>query len=169
MSFEEFQDGRHLGYRNWTILVILNLHVTRMPPTKFPFNPHVFRKEKLFVEFQENHYLFSCFTSQVNSYVYGGTVSSPNHTFSWAGLYKRLTSNLCTYFRSQLKTTLLEWISGREENDRWNYFMINFQVWDRAGIKLATPGSAVRHLTYWAMQPENQYGGHLGYFGTEPF
>ena len=26
-------------------------------------------------------------------------VSSPNHTFSWAGLNKRLTSNLCTYFR----------------------------------------------------------------------
>ena len=22
-----------------------------------------------------------------------------NHTFSWAGLSKRLTSNLCTYFR----------------------------------------------------------------------
>ena len=27
MSFEEFQDGRHLGYRNGTILVILNLCV----------------------------------------------------------------------------------------------------------------------------------------------
>ena len=26
--------------------------------------------------------LFSCFTSQVNSYGHGGTVSSPNHTFS---------------------------------------------------------------------------------------
>ena len=25
--------------------------------------------------------LFSCFTSQVNSYGHGGTVSSPNHTF----------------------------------------------------------------------------------------
>ena len=30
--------------------------------------------------------LFCCFTSQVNSYGHGGTVSSPNHTFSWAGL-----------------------------------------------------------------------------------
>ena len=28
-----------------------------------------------------------------------GTVSSPNHTFSWAGLNKRITSNSCTYFR----------------------------------------------------------------------
>ena len=39
-----------------------------------------------------------CFTSHVNSYGHCGTVSSLNHTFSWAGLSKRLTSNLCTYF-----------------------------------------------------------------------
>ena len=37
-------------------------------------------------------------TSQVNSYGHGGTVSSPKHTFSWAGLNKRLTSNSCTPF-----------------------------------------------------------------------
>ena len=43
--------------------------------------------------------LFCCFTSQVNSYGHCGTVSSHNHTFSWAGLNKRLTSNSCTYFR----------------------------------------------------------------------
>ena len=43
--------------------------------------------------------LFCCLTSQVNSYGHGGTVSSPSHTFSWAGLNKRLTSNSCTYFR----------------------------------------------------------------------
>ena len=40
-----------------------------------------------------------CFTSHVNSYGHCGTVSSPNHMFSWAGLNKRLTSNSCTYFR----------------------------------------------------------------------
>ena len=42
MSFEEFQDvlhGGHLGYRNGTILVILNLNVTPMPPSKFWLNP----------------------------------------------------------------------------------------------------------------------------------
>ena len=42
MSFEEFQDGLrggHLGYRNGTILAILNLYVTVMPPIKFPLNP----------------------------------------------------------------------------------------------------------------------------------
>ena len=43
--------------------------------------------------------LFCCFTSQVNSYGHGGTVSSPNYTFSWASLNKQLTSTLCTYFR----------------------------------------------------------------------
>ena len=42
--------------------------------------------------------LFCCFTSQVNSYGHGGTVSSPSHTFSWASLNKQLTSSSCTYF-----------------------------------------------------------------------
>ena len=40
--------------------------------------------------------LFVCFKSHVNSYGHSGTVSSLNHTFSWAGFSKRLTSNLCT-------------------------------------------------------------------------
>ena len=41
MLFEESQDGHHgghLGYRNGTILAILNLHVATMPPTKFQLN-----------------------------------------------------------------------------------------------------------------------------------
>ena len=38
MSFEEFQNGGHLGYWNWTILAILNLYVTVMPPIKFWLN-----------------------------------------------------------------------------------------------------------------------------------
>ena len=37
MSFEEFQDG-HLGYRNGTILAILNLYNTLMYPIKFLLN-----------------------------------------------------------------------------------------------------------------------------------
>ena len=43
MSFEEFQDGRRgglLGYRNGTILAILNLCVAVMPPIKFWLNPN---------------------------------------------------------------------------------------------------------------------------------
>ena len=41
MSFEEFQDGRHghLGYRNETILAILNLCAIVMPLIKFWLNP----------------------------------------------------------------------------------------------------------------------------------
>ena len=38
MSFEEFQDGGHLGYRKGTILAILNFCVTVMPPIKFQLN-----------------------------------------------------------------------------------------------------------------------------------
>ena len=41
MSFGQFQDGRpdgHLGYRNGTILAILNLCVAPMPPIKFRLN-----------------------------------------------------------------------------------------------------------------------------------
>ena len=39
MSFEEFQDGGHLGYLNGTILAILNLCVTVMLSIKFWLNP----------------------------------------------------------------------------------------------------------------------------------
>ena len=52
--------------------------------------------------------LFCCFTSQVNGYGHGGTLSSPNHTFSWASLNKQLTSTSCTYFRLLPTATLLE-------------------------------------------------------------
>ena len=41
ISFKEFQDGRrgsHLGYRNGTILAILNLCVTVMTPIRFQLN-----------------------------------------------------------------------------------------------------------------------------------
>ena len=69
--------------------------------------------------------LFCFFTSQVNSYGHDMTVSSPNHTFSWASLNKQLTSTWFTYFHLLLTTTLLEWFNGREEDDCSNYFMVN--------------------------------------------
>ena len=72
-------------------------------------------------------FLFCCFTSQVNSYGHGGTVSSLTTLFSWASLNKQLTSTSCKYFCVYLTTTLLEWFRGREENDHRNYFMINLQ------------------------------------------
>ena len=42
ISFEEFQVGccgGHLGYRNKTVLAILNFYVAPMPHTKFRLNP----------------------------------------------------------------------------------------------------------------------------------
>ena len=39
-------------------------------------------------------------------------------------------------------------VSGREENGCRNYFMVNFhERMGLAGIELADPGSAVRHIT----------------------
>ena len=69
-----------------------------------------------------------------NSYGHGRLVRSPNHTFSWASLNKWVTRTSCTYFSLLLTKTLLDWFSGREENDCRNYFMINLHKtpgWDR--------------------------------------
>ena len=56
MRFEAFQDG-HLGgnlrYRTRTILAMLNLCVTRMPPIKFGSIRITVREEMSFEEFQE--------------------------------------------------------------------------------------------------------------------
>ena len=35
--------------------------------------------------------------------------------------------------------------------------IISTKEWDRAGIKLATPGSAVKHVTNCAIPPGTQY------------
>ena len=62
MSFEEFQDGHHgihLGYQKGTILAILNLCVTVMPPIKFWLSHQVLAirlkvwEKMLFEEFQD--------------------------------------------------------------------------------------------------------------------
>ena len=59
MSFEEFQDGHrggHLGYRNGTILAILNLCVTVMSPIKFGSIRLTVWEEISFDEFQYGRY-----------------------------------------------------------------------------------------------------------------
>ena len=53
MSFKEFQDGRHLGYRNEKNWAIQNLHVSPKPPTKFQLNLTFRSKEMSFKEFQD--------------------------------------------------------------------------------------------------------------------
>ena len=77
--------------------------------------------------------LFCCFTSQVNSYGHGGTVSSPNTFFpgqAWTSSLPVLCAHAfaCSW----------EWFSGREENDPRNYFMINLQKYGTG------PGSNLR-------------------------
>ena len=92
--------------------------------------------------------LFCCFTSHVNSYGHCGTVSSPNHTFSWAGLNKRLTSIRAHTFACNWQQPFLnESAEGRRMTVEIISWSISTKVWDRTGIELATPGSAVRHAS----------------------
>ena len=68
----------------------------------------------------------------VNRYGDVETVSTPNHTFSWTSLPKRLTSTSCTYF--PLVTDNPSWISGRRritiEIISWS---TSTKVWGWAG------------------------------------
>ena len=106
--------------------------------------------------------LFWCFTSQVNSYGHGGTVSSLNHTFSWASLNKQLTSTWCTLACNWQQPFLNESAEGRRMTIEIISRPISMKVWDWARIELATPGSAVRlasvarHITDCAMRPGQQ-------------
>ena len=93
----------------------------------------------------------------VNSYGHGGTVSSPNHTFSWASLNKQFTSISCTYFRLKLTTTLNESAEERRMTVEIISWSISTKVCDPAGIELTTPGSAVR-CTSVVMLPCNTDG-----------
>ena len=59
ISFQEFQDGCWgglLGYRNGTVLTILNLYVTVMPPIKFGSTLITVWEEMSFEEFQDGRY-----------------------------------------------------------------------------------------------------------------
>ena len=52
--------------------------------------------------------LFCCFTSQVNSYGHGGTVSSHNHTFfPWASSNKQLTRG--EFNNARARRALVDW------------------------------------------------------------
>ena len=56
MSFEEFQDGGHIGHANKMILAILNLCVTVMLPIKFWLNQTYGLGGVSFEEFQDGHH-----------------------------------------------------------------------------------------------------------------
>ena len=91
----------------------------------------------------------SMLNAPVNSYGHVGTVSSPNHTFSSASLTMRLASTSCTNYTNQRK--------GGE----WPYKLF-YDISPRkygTGIELATPGSAVRHVS--ALTAVRHVAGHL--------
>ena len=58
-----------------------------------------------------------------NSYGPVETVSSPNHTFSWASLTKQLTSTYAHTLACNFQQPFLN--QRKEKNDRRNYFMID--------------------------------------------
>ena len=95
----------------------------------------------------------------VNSYGHAGTSVHLTTLFSWGSLNKQLTSTSCTYFRLYLKTTLLESAEGRRMTALIISWSISIKVWDRAGIELATPESAVRHVSA---------ASHITHFATRP-
>ena len=68
-----------------------------------------------------------CFTSQVNSYGHCGTVSSPNHTFSWAGLNKRLLNLLNTLRKSEKMQGLPSMLSR---------FRNEFNLFNNTGVRM---------------------------------
>ena len=67
--------------RTRTIWTIIKEGDKRIIPVKLSF-------EAIVDDFFFVFVCFCCFTSQVNSYGHGLTVSSSNHTFSWASLNK---------------------------------------------------------------------------------
>ena len=82
--------------------------------------------------------------------------------FSWAGLNKQLTSNRAHTFACNWQQPFLnESAEGRRMTVEIISWSISTKVWDPTGIKLATPGSAVRHasvarqVTDCATQPRN--------------
>ena len=72
----------------------------------------------------------------------GWSVHLPTH-FTWARLTKRLTSTLCTYL---ILLPFLNQRKGGEMAVEIISLSISAKVWDGVGIKLETPGSAVRHI-----------------------
>ena len=80
--------------------------------------------------------------------------------FSWASLNKQLTSNRAhTFACNWQKPFMNDSAEGRRMTVEIISWSISTKVWDRAGIELATPGSAVsfasvtRHVTGCATRP----------------
>ena len=83
----------------------------------------------------------------VNSYGHVRTVSSPNHTFP-LGQLDQAVYPYFVYIISLATDNNPSRTSGRKDNDPINYFMITpHESMGPGRIELATPGSAVRHVS----------------------
>ena len=105
--------------------------------------------------------LVCCFTTQATAMVMLGRSVHLITLSSWANMNKQFASTSCTYFhsfRNWQQPFLNEPVKGRRMTIEIISWSISTKVWDQAGIKLATPGSAirypsvVRHITDCAMR-----------------
>ena len=87
------------------------------------------------------------FTSQSTARVMSGRSVHLTTFFPWASLTKQLTSTSCTYFHLLLNITFLESTERMRMAVEIISWSISAKVLDWARIKLATPGSADRHLS----------------------
>ena len=88
--------------------------------------------------FGKNMFVFVALRHEWIAMVMAGWSGHLTTLFSWAGLNKQLTHNLCTYFR------LNESTEGRRMTVEIISWSISMKAWDWTGIELATPGSAIR-------------------------
>ena len=95
--------------------------------------------------------LFVCFVAlrpMSTAMVIAGRSVHLTTLFSWAGLSKRLTSNCAHTFACNWQQPFLnKSAEGRRMTVEIISWSISTKVWYRAGIELATPGSAVRHAS----------------------
>ena len=107
--------------------------------------------------------LFVCFVAlrpKSTAMVIAGRSAHLTTLFSWASLNKQLTSNRAHTFACNWQQPFMnDSAEGRRMTVEIISWSISTKVWDRAGMELATPGSAVsfasvtRHVTDCATRP----------------
>ena len=85
--------------------------------------------------------LFCCFTSQVNNYGHGGTVSSPNHTF-FQGKLEQAVNQYFMHILSLVTDNNPSWMNQRKGGE-WPYKLFHNQSPRKYGTR---PGSKSRPL-----------------------
>ena len=113
--------------------------------------------------FEHSKHMFVCFVAlrpKSTAMVIAGRSVHLTTLFSWASLNKQLTSNRAHTFACNWQQPFM---NDSAEGSRMTVEIISWsistKVWDRAGIELTTPGSAVsfasvtRHVTACATRP----------------